>query len=209
MEQVYFVADHHFGHKKIVEYANRPFSSLEDMEEHFIAEWNRVIPTNHTKVYVLGDFALARKPEERKRIGEIVRQLKGNLVFLQGNHDEPETIKQCYGSKEPTTGLVRAGNAYQRITVRHNKQKIILDHYRIFSWEGIRKGTWHLHGHHHGVLPAIGKCLDVGVDNLASLGFGYRPISFSDVKDLMDKQPVYDPESILPLVLKGKTPTNL
>ena len=54
---VFFTADQHFGHKSIIEYCNRPFSDVEEMNEALIENWNKTVD-NNDKIFVLGDFAL-------------------------------------------------------------------------------------------------------------------------------------------------------
>ena len=52
---VYFTADTHFGHKSILRLCERPFASLQAMDEALVARWNeRVGPDD--LVYHLGDF---------------------------------------------------------------------------------------------------------------------------------------------------------
>lgn len=80
---VYYIADLHFGHRNIIPYCNRPFSSVEEMDEALIQNWNSVI-NNHDDVWVLGDISLGlRKEEIQKRIS----RLKGIKNLVKGNHD--------------------------------------------------------------------------------------------------------------------------
>ncbi len=62
------------------------------------------------------------------------------------------------------------------------KQKIILCHYPIESWDCKYHGSWHLHGHSHGLTPSLDSMarLDVGVDAQK-----YQPISYEEIKYVM------------------------
>lgn len=52
---IFFTADTHFGHQNVIRFNNRPFSTVEEMEETLIANWNNRVHQNDT-VYVLGDM---------------------------------------------------------------------------------------------------------------------------------------------------------
>ena len=84
----WITADTHFGHKNVIEYSNRPFDSVEEMDAELICRWNRVVGT-HDTIYHLGDFALTTK----KRKIEILKQLNGYKILIRGNHDK--TISHC------------------------------------------------------------------------------------------------------------------
>lgn len=79
---IFFTSDNHFGHTRIIEYCNRPFSSVREMDETMIERWNAVV-TDDDQVFHLGDFAFG-KPEF---IADILRRLKGQIVIIKGNHD--------------------------------------------------------------------------------------------------------------------------
>ena len=51
---IYFISDTHFYHHRILEYTNRPFDRIEDMNETIIENWNKVVTPKDT-VYHLGD----------------------------------------------------------------------------------------------------------------------------------------------------------
>ena len=83
----YFTSDQHFGHFNIIRLCNRPFSSLEEMNETMLARWNAKVREDD-RVYVIGDlFFRANAPEE------ILKRLKGRKTLILGNHDHSWTGK--------------------------------------------------------------------------------------------------------------------
>lgn len=78
----YYISDLHFCHANIIKFDNRPFASVEEMEEEIVRRWNERVQPGDT-VYILGDFCW-KTGEEWLRI---LRRLKGNKVLIRGNHD--------------------------------------------------------------------------------------------------------------------------
>ncbi len=78
----YFTSDLHLGHRSIIEYCSRPYSSVEEMDEGLIKNWNDLVKPEDT-VYVLGDFCL------RSSSIELALRLNGTKILVAGNHDEP------------------------------------------------------------------------------------------------------------------------
>lgn len=79
---IYFIADTHFNHTNIIKYCDRPFTSVEQMNEFMIKRWNETVKKDDV-VYHLGDFALSSKPE----IMSLMDKLKGIKYLVKGNHD--------------------------------------------------------------------------------------------------------------------------
>lgn len=48
---IFFTADTHFGHENILKLCNRPFSTVENMNETMIAAWNGRITGADTVLY--------------------------------------------------------------------------------------------------------------------------------------------------------------
>ena len=53
---IYFTSDLHFGHKNIIQYENRPFNNIEEMDNKIIKMWNNTLNEEDT-IYILGDFS--------------------------------------------------------------------------------------------------------------------------------------------------------
>lgn len=90
MGKVYLIADTHFGGETIIRYENRPFATVQEMEERLIANWNRVVTAEDT-VYVLGDFSTDQDAECDRRI---LSQLNGQKILIMGNHDRHRTPQE-------------------------------------------------------------------------------------------------------------------
>ncbi len=54
---VYFTADLHFYHDKIIRHTQRPFHNAEEMNKALIKKWNYKISCDD-EVYILGDFTM-------------------------------------------------------------------------------------------------------------------------------------------------------
>ena len=80
--KIFVIADTHFFHENIIKYCDRPFSSVEDMNNTIIKNWNEVV-SNDDIVLHLGDVSLGKKEETAK----IIRKLKGRKILIKGNHD--------------------------------------------------------------------------------------------------------------------------
>lgn len=176
---VHFCSDLHFGHKNVIKYSNRPFSSAEEMDEAMITNWNRVVSPNDT-VHHLGDFAFAKID----RVKAILKRLNGRKCFVNGNHDK--VIKE-HKHELLDGGFIDSLHDYREIYV--DKQFIVLFHYGCRVWNKSHHGAFHLYGHSHGSLPPHGKSVDVGADAPFITGKPeYRPFSFAEVKAFMNKQ---------------------
>ena len=82
MADIWFGSDHHFGHKNIIPYCNRPFESTEEMDEMLIQWHNELVKPNDI-FYHLGDLALGRFEDSIKKAA----RLQGEKFLVPGNHD--------------------------------------------------------------------------------------------------------------------------
>lgn len=173
----FFTSDQHYGHKNICKFAERPFSSVEEMNESLIQNHNSVVGHNDT-VWFLGDFAFM----DANKMQAILYRLNGQKHLIYGNHD-----KQIMKSprKFIDEGLFKTIQHYKEISI--DKQSIVLFHYGMRVWNKSHHGSWLLYGHSHGSLPSFGKSVDVGVD-ATEISTDYRPYEFEEVKRFMARR---------------------
>lgn len=163
-----------------MEYCERPFKNGKEHDLSLIENWNSVVKEGDT-VYHLGDFGFGSRPF----LINIIKQLKGKIHFIRGNHDK--------SIKGEVLNLFIDEGYYKEIKISDSEigtdQKIILFHYPILSWHHVIYGSWQIHGHIHSKKISSEKSarLDVGVDC-----HNYRPISYDEVKIIMTRKMLND-----------------
>lgn len=167
---IYFTSDLHFGHKNIIQHCNRPYSSVEEMNEALISNWNERVRDKDT-IYILGDIALSKPLQYLTR-------LNGQKYLIYGNHDRPH-LKKLKESR-----LLFWVKPFHEI--KWDGEKIVLCHYALRVWNRHHYGSWHLYGHSHGTLPPSGRSFDVGVDC-----WDYKPISVEQVRKKMKELEIH------------------
>ena len=179
MSRIWFTSDLHIGHKNVIEYANRPFTSVEEMDATIINNWNLFIAPEDT-VYVLGDVVFLKLHEAVEKVSA----LNGHKHLIFGNHDKPLKKKQAF------LGLFESSRDYAELKIadkdaKDGVQRIVLLHYAMKIWNKSQHGAWHLYGHSHGSLPddPHALSLDVGVD-----AWDMKPVSYDQVKARMKEK---------------------
>lgn len=188
MSETWFISDTHWGHKNIIQYSNRPFASVEEMNEKLIDNWNRNVKTGDT-VYHLGDFSF----QSYKEFVPTLLRLHGNIHVVLGNHDQNITKNRNELLKIKLSSIQN----YLEVKVP-GCPMLILFHYGMRVWNKSHHDSIHLYGHSHGSLPPFGKSVDVGVDCtevVCATGPGglktqdeYRPIHLDEIIAYMSKK---------------------
>ncbi len=150
---IFFTSDTHYGHKKVLEYSKRPFPDVESMERELVARWNSVVGHDDV-VYHLGDFAFQRP----RTFPALIGRLNGcEIHIVPGNHDNKDVRK-----KLAKCDRVIMEPMYVRLKVPSHR--IILCHFPIESWDQMKHGSIHIHGHSHGGSRQVPNRFDAGVD---------------------------------------------
>jgi len=159
----FFTADEHYGHANIIRYCNRPFTSVDEMDEALMANFNSVVKDNDLTIHA-GDFCWAKTQADAYK--KYISKLNGGHVFLKGSHDRWLN-----------------NSAHEIWEERIDGQYVVVCHYALRTWARSHYNSWHLYGHTHGKLLPIGKSWDIGVDNN-----GYLPLSFDQVVEIMQNR---------------------
>jgi calcineurin-like phosphoesterase family protein len=174
MSNVWFISDLHFFHKRICEYSGRPYSSVEEMNEALIINWNSVVKPTDT-VWDLGDFSFG----DIKQTKEVLSKLNGKHNIVLGNHDK---IIIQHRNELIAEKLFESIQDYKEL--KYNNEHIILFHFAMRVWNKSHHGAIHLWGHSHGSLSPHGLSVDVGVDS-KEITSEYRPVSIDEVLEYM------------------------
>lgn len=170
---IYFISDTHFNHANIIKYCNRPFKTIQEMNEAIIKNWNSIV-TSTDIIYHLGDLALGRK----EQIENIINKLNGKKYIVRGNHDR-------LGVK---TYEELGFNVLKNAPIELEEYKILLSHIPVPDKQ-IPKGFINLHGHMHdkklyeciekydSKLYSIEKHINISCDVT-----DFRPISLQEIK---------------------------
>lgn len=129
---IYFTSDLHLGYPKVIKNRNRPFDTVEEMNETLIANYNSLVSKKDT-VYLLGDLTQKLEPQEAN---SLLSRLNGKKTLLIGNHDKYKK----YDAK-----IFKEMCDYKYLTDK--KVPIALMHYPILAWNRYRHGSMMLHGH--------------------------------------------------------------
>ena len=179
----FFVSDTHFGHARILELCNRPFSSVDEMNEAMIERWNAVVKPSDT-VYHLGDVALGKIADSLPLVG----RLNGHKVLVPGNHD-----RIFSGEKEkqrvrflPEYSKVFQGIRPEAMSMNLDGFDVVLSHFpytgdshdvdRHADKRPVDNGLPLIHGHIHDKRKIDGRMFNVGVDVN-----NFRPVSEDEI----------------------------
>lgn len=137
MSTVFFTSDTHFGHYNIINYCNRPYGTVAQMNDSLVQNWNELVNDGDT-VYHLGDFGFG----SASYIRNLLDRLSGRVVLIKGNHDRGKYL-----------------NLFSEVHKTYLFDGILLAHQPDYS-HPVRQ----LHGHCHGKGPKRPFLVDVGVD---------------------------------------------
>ena len=165
----FFIADTHFGHKNVLRLCNRPFETIEEMNETIIQNWNSRVKNTDT-VCIVGDmFFCCKEPEA------ILKRLHGKKRLIVGNHDSSWMSKVDYEQY-----FVSIDDFLQ---ISDGKHSLTLCHYPMMSWKHQMR-SYMIYGHIHAntdmdfwpCIKARDNVLNAGVDLN-----GFQPVTFDEL----------------------------
>ncbi len=167
---IYYIADPHFGHERIIQLCDRPFASVDEMDEAMIRNWNDRVADDDT-VCIVGDFWHNGKTQPN----EILKRLSGKKYLIRGNHDrwmDGETAKLLAGQS----------NLMHIFDPSCGGHPVTVCHYPMLDWPG--RDSYMVFGHIHNqenlpfsaYLNTEPRLLNAGVELN-----GYRPVTLAEL----------------------------
>lgn len=187
----YLTSDLHIGHVNIIEYCNRPYKNVPEMNADLVERWNSVVGADD-EVFIIGDLAMGKLDDSLVYVG----LLNGMKHLVPGNHDR---MFGCQGTKY-ANAVKRYLDAGITDVLEDEFPMNLQDDFRVwvnhFPYQGDSReghedryqdrrpadyGRRLIHGHVHGVWRRNDRMIDVGVD-----AWGGYPVSFDAVVNLFN-----------------------
>lgn len=167
----YLVGDLHLDHDRVLEYTDRPFASVAEMNRALVDGWNAVVDPGDEVVF-LGDLAVPSKPTTVRRW---LDRLDGDVVFVAGDHDD--------GVRRTDAAASRAAYRFEaggyRFYCVHDPAAAQPD-----------DDEWVVHGHHHDMRPEEFPFVDpdAGRINVSVELLGYEPVPVEELVGYLDRR---------------------
>ena len=162
-ERVLLWSDLHLGHANVIDYGNRPFADVEEMDRRLWDSWAAAV-SPETVLVCVGDLAMrtALNEDTWRR----VRTMRGRQELVIGNHD--------------LTGLgqlrVDGFDGVWSLMTVPGKPPLILTHMPLLE---VPDGCVNVHGHMHDAPVTRTPHINVSVEHL-----DYRPVSLLRLRRL-------------------------
>lgn len=198
MRQRFFTSDLHFGHRNVIEYCDRPYKDVTQMNEKIVEQWNSQVGPDD-EVWMLGDFGINKRMCFNE---ELISRLNGTKYIVIGNHDSffcrghenqikfenqyrEKFIKAGWAGAYTTTYLQLKGGHHVHLS--HLPPSNDVDsRYSKFKVPNCPAVTY-LHGHLHGHYRKDRNMIDVCFDG------DLRLLTEDDVVALIEDKRVFIP----------------
>lgn len=191
---IYVSADWHCNHRRILQYCNRPFSTIKEHDDAIISNINKRVKADDA-LYFLGDLLFERQ-NYPKALENLLERLEcRNIYWCLGNHDPKEyDIGDMLAYIRPgLSKKIQSVFSYNEIYL--NNKLFVMCHYAMAIWNKSHYGSYMIYGHSHStaetnldrLFPGR-RSMDVGIDNAYKIFGEYRPFSINEVISLLDKK---------------------
>jgi len=144
---MFVTSDTHWYHSRILEYCDRPFKSVEKMNQALIKNWNKAVG-EYDVIFHLGDVGFGSK----KHMADLIQQLNGYKILIMGNHDKRRSVGWWLD--------VGFQEVYKKPVPFQN---IIFSHEPV-SMEKLFDYDFNIHGHTHLQCLEDDRYINVSVD---------------------------------------------
>lgn len=167
MTNIFLISDTHFGQESILQYKDsngkplRQFSSIEEMDETIVNNWNSIVQPSDT-IYHLGDVVINRKSLK------ILSRLNGRKKLIMGNHD-------IFQNSDYLQYFVRLHGS-------HKLNNFLLTHIPVHPDSIPKWCDANIHGHLHANQINDPRYINVSIEKI-----NYTPIALDSITSLLKK----------------------
>jgi calcineurin-like phosphoesterase family protein len=165
LKHIWFTSDNHFGHARIIDLCQRPFTSVEEMDETMVSNWNSLV-SPEDDVYHVGDVSLGKRSETL----QIVRRLNGRKYLYIDLYESVGFMLM------PDIDSIWLGGNHFKISHLPYTGDSHSDEDRYQSHRPVDEGLPLICGHVHEAWTVKDRQINVGVDVR-----GFKPVSAWDI----------------------------
>lgn len=163
-KKIWVISDTHFFHANILKYSNRPFNTIEKMNDYIISEWDCHV-SNDDYVIFVGDLVMGVGDQKDKVASMIDEYLPGKKIYVRGNHDMNVTSIPMVDD----------------LTISYKGKTIYFNHFPNKDFDT----DFYIHGHTHNKrLVHTGR---PNVFNVSVEACRYKPLLLSELIDGSNK----------------------
>jgi len=165
--KIFATGNQQFGRKGAINKFKRPFSDVQEMNNHMIDTWNSVV-TEDDHVYVLGNLAW-----DPITADEVVGQLNGTIHLVKGEFDEAtNSVADLHEYKL---------NIFDGDIHVDDRHKLVLSYWPLREWHNKRKGYQSVISFNGAKYKSNHKenLINVNCDN-----WSFKPVELQKIKDL-------------------------
>lgn len=119
----FYTADLHLCHAAVIDMCDRPFASVEEMDEALV-EKIRAVVTQKDDLWIVGDLAITSGEEGRARVAKLFKRIPGRKHLITGNHDKKWIQDLSWTSVEPL------------LEIKDQGRRVTMCHYPLMTWSG-------------------------------------------------------------------------
>ena len=179
---IYYIGDLHLMHENCLKFDNRPFETVEEMNEAIVANWNKTVTKNDT-VYIVGDVCMKVTPE----VLQTLRRLNGTKYLAIGNHDS-RLVKEL-SKLDPSAQNMYFSQMKESFFIKDEDRNVFISHFPHASWNRMEHGSYHVYAHlHTNLMNPVGAFMlsHMYAANAGCMLHHYTPVTLTQLfEDMM------------------------
>lgn len=157
-KKVFVWSDQHLFHKNIINYCDRPFMNVDEMNRHLIDNYKKYVGPDDICFWV-GDAGF----KGDVLLNEMLDECPGHKILIAGNHD----------FNGPKIRNLKFDEIHIFYEFEFGLTKYFMTHYPLLK---VPEGYWNIHGHIHNMVTGNPRHINVSVEQT-----NYRPMRFEEI----------------------------